>query len=252
MTATGKLAGKRALISGATSGVGMATAEMFAAEGAVVGLIARRKTMLEKLAEEIGSRAAPLAVDVADDKAVGAAVAGFISQFGGVDILVNAAGIDGPAPLKELTPEVWRRQIEVNLSGTFFLARECALRMMDADGGVILNIGSELSFVGMGLYTHYCAAKFGVVGLTKAMAHELAPKVRVNCICPGPIDTPMMDAELAWFGDPVEARKAAVDRVPLKRFATVTEIAKAILFFAVDAPFATGSIFNIDGGTTIG
>lgn len=250
MAATGKLSGKRALISGASSGVGKATAELFASEGASVGLIARRADVLGEIAKPMGSNAMILAADVADDKAVASAVADFSKRFGGIDIVVNAAGIDGPAPLKDLTPEIWRRQLDVNLSGTFYLTREAALRMMEGDGGVVINIGSELSLVGMGFYAHYCASKFGVIGLTKALAHELAPKVRVNCICPGPIDTPMMDAELEWFPDPEATRKMAIDRVPLKRFATPQEIAEAILFFASGARFATGSILNLDGGTT--
>lgn len=245
-----RLTGKHVLITGATSGVGKATAELFVAEGATVGLIARRADALRGIVAALGSRAMALPADVADDKAVAAAVDSFVRAHGGIDIAVNSAGIDGPAPLKDLTPEIWRRQIDVNLSGTFYLTREAGLRMMAGDGGVILNLGSELSLVGMGFYAHYCASKFGVIGLTKALAHELAPKVRVNCICPGPIDTPMMDAELEWFPDPVATRQAAIDRVPLKRFASAQEIARAILFFAVDAPFATGSVFSIDGGTT--
>jgi len=246
----GKLDGKRALITGASSGVGKATAALFANEGATVGLIARREVELKAVAAPLGTRAMALVCDVADDRQVAASVAAFADAHGAPDILVNAAGIDGPAPLADLTPEVWRRQIDVNLHGTFYMAREAGLRMLAGDGGVILNLGSELALVGMGFYAHYCASKFGVVGMTKSLAHELAPKVRVNCICPGPIDTPMMDAELEWFPDPVATRAAAIDRVPLKRFATPEEIARVLLFFACDAPFATGAIFNIDGGTT--
>jgi NAD(P)-dependent dehydrogenase (short-subunit alcohol dehydrogenase family) len=245
-----RLQGKRVIVTGASSGVGKATAMLFAEEGATVGLIARRADLVKDIASALGARAMALPADVADDKAVASAVESFARLHGGIDIVVNAAGIDGPASLKDLTPEVWRRQLDVNLSGTFYVAREAGLRMMEGEGGVIINLGSELSLVGMGLYAHYCASKFGVIGLTKALAHELAPKVRVNCICPGPIDTPMMDAELEWFPDPVATRQAAIDRVPLKRFATPQEIARAILFFAVDAPFATGSVFSIDGGTT--
>lgn len=249
-SAAGKLAGKRALISGANSGTARAAAARFVAEGATVGLIARREDVLNKVASSLGDRAMPLAADVADDRAIAEAVSKFSDRYGGVDIVVNAAAIDGPAALKDLTPEIWRRQLEVNLSGTFFLTREGVLRMNGDGGGVVINFGSELGLVGMALMSHYCASKFGVIGLTKALAAELAPKVRVNCICPGPIDTPGMDAELNWYPDPEASRKAAIDRVPLKRFATVEEIAEVVLFFASDATFATGSIFSIDGGTT--
>lgn len=245
-----RLNAKRAIITGASSGVGKATAELFAAHGAKVGLIARRADILNDVAAPLGGSAMALPADVADDKAVARAVERFANAEGGIDVVVNAAAIDGPAHLKDLTPEIWRQQIDINLSGTFYVAREAALRMMAGDGGVIINVGSELGLIGMGLYVHYCTSKFGVVGLTKALAAELAPKVRVNCICPGPIDTPMMDAEIEWFGNPEETRKMAIERVPLKRMATAEEIAKSILFFAADAPYATGSIFSIDGGTT--
>ena len=245
------LAGKRAIITGASSGVGMATAELFASKGMTVGLVARREDVLSDLADRLGDAAHYAVADISDDVQVAAAVEKLSVAMGGIDIAVNSAGMDGPAPLEDLTPEVWRRQIDVNLSGTFYVMREVALRMKKAgNGGVIVNLGSELSLVGMGWFSHYCASKFGVVGLTKALAHELAPDIRVNCVCPGPIDTPMMDSELAWFPDPEETRKGAIERVPLKRFAQPIEVAQAILFFATDATYATGSIFSLDGGTT--
>jgi NAD(P)-dependent dehydrogenase (short-subunit alcohol dehydrogenase family) len=117
-------------------------------------------------------------------------------------------------------------------------------------GTSIVNVGSELSFMGMGLYVDYCASKAGLIGLTRAMAAELAERgVRVNAICPGPVDTPMMAAEIAWFPDPEAIRQAAVDRVPLKRWATPEEIAEAILFLAGQT-FTTGAAWSLDGGTT--
>lgn len=245
----GRLPGQRVLITGASSGVGEATARLFAAEGAKVALVARRRTALRRIAGELGQNAIALPADVADPKCVARVVGRAARTFGGLDIVVNSAGIIFPLALKDLTPQLWQRQIDVNLSGTFHVAREAALRMMEGNGGSIVNVGSELSLVGAALYAAYCASKAGVMGLTKALALELAPKVRVNCICPGPIDTPMMDSELAWFPDPEATRQAAVDRVPLKRFATAEEVAEAILFIAV-APYCTGSIFSVDGGTT--
>ena len=248
--AGGRLNGKRVLITGASSGVGLATAQLFVSEGASVGLIARRADVLSEIVNSLGDSARAYPADVSDDEQVAGAVSSMINELGGIDIAVNSAGIDGPASLKDLTPDVWRRQIDVNLSGTFYVAREAALHMQENQGGVIINLGSELSLIGMSLYTHYCASKAGVVGLTKALAYELAPNIRVNCICPGPIDTPMMDAELEWFPDPEATRIAAIDRVPLKRFATASEVAHAILYFSTDATYATGSIFSFDGGTT--
>jgi NAD(P)-dependent dehydrogenase (short-subunit alcohol dehydrogenase family) len=101
------------------------------------------------------------------------------------------------------------------------------------------------------MYSAYCASKFGVIGLTKALAAELAPTVRVNVVCPGPIDTPMMDAELDWFPDPEATRREATERVPLKRFAAPEEVVGAIRFLAFSAPFATGTVLPFDGGTTM-
>ena len=123
--------------------------------------------------------------------------------------------------------------------------------MAAAGGGSIVNVGSELSSIGMAMYAPYCASKFGVIGLTKALAAELAPTVRVNVVCPGPIDTPMMDAELDWFEDPVAVRAEAIERVPLKRFAAPEEVVEAIRFLAFEAPFATGTTLPLDGGTTM-
>ena len=215
-----------------------------------MALLARNQATLEELAQGLGTDSLVVPADVSDDEQVAAAVEMVTEAFGGIDVVVNSAGIDGPVPLGELDPATWRRQIDVNLSGTFYVCREVALRMRGA-GGVIVNIGSELSFIGMGLYVHYCASKAGVIGLTRALAAELAPEIRVNALCPGPIDTPMMDAELEWFPDPVAAREGAVERVPLKRFATADEVAEAVLFLAAGAPYATGAAVSLDGGTTM-
>ena len=237
-----------AVVTGAGSGIGAATARKLLDAGAAVALLGRRVEALEAVAAG-APRAMVRSVDVADSAAVAAAMAEVVATLGRPTLVVNAAGIDGPAPLADLTPAVWDEQIAVNLSGSFYVAREAAL-VMD-DGGSIVNLGSELSFLGMGMYVHYCASKFGVIGMTKAMARELAPRIRVNAVCPGPVDTPMMDAELEWFPDPGATRAAAVDRVPMKRFATADEIADVVLFVG-SAPFATGSCVAVDGGTTAG
>jgi NAD(P)-dependent dehydrogenase (short-subunit alcohol dehydrogenase family) len=245
------VAGSRILITGASSGVGQAAARAFAADGARVALLARREDRLRALADELGDVALPLPTDVADAASVTAAVARAHETFGGLDLAVNAAGIGMPTPLGELEAAAWREVIDTNLSGTFFVAREAGLRMLADGGGAIVNVGSELSSIGMGLYSAYCASKFGVVGLTKALAAELAPTVRVNVVCPGPIDTPMMDAELDWYPDPEATRREAIERVPLKRFAEPEEVVEAIRFLAFEAPFATGAVVPLDGGTTM-
>ncbi len=246
------LRGKGVLITGASSGVGLAAARAFSAEGAQVALIARRVELVESLAAELGDAAIAFPADVRDSDAIAEAVALADRTFGGLELVVNAAGVGFPCPLEDVTAEVWREVIGVNVSGTFSVAREAGLRMRDAGSGSIVNIGSELSSIGMAPYSAYCASKFAVIGMTKALAAELAPQVRVNVVCPGPIDTPMMDAELEWYPDPAEARRGAVERVPLKRFATPQEVVRAIRFIGVEARYATGSVLSLDGGTTIG
>src|SRR5262249_50949845 len=149
-----------------------------------------------------GEGAVAFGTDVADPNAVAVSVAAAWEALGGLDVVVNAAGVGLPTPLEELDAGGWQEVIDTNLSGTFFVAREVGLRMVAGEGGSIVNIGSELSSIGAAMYAPYCASKFGVVGLTKALAAELAPKVRVNVVCPGPIDTPMMDAEIEWYPDP--------------------------------------------------
>jgi NAD(P)-dependent dehydrogenase (short-subunit alcohol dehydrogenase family) len=243
--------GSRILITGASSGVGQAAARELAGEGARVALLARRAGALEELAAELGDAALALPTDVADAPAVARAVAAACEKFGGLDVAINAAGVGMPTPLEELDAGGWREVIDINLSGTFHVARESGLRMLANGGGTIVNVGSELSSIGMSQYAPYCASKFGVIGLTKALAAELAPSVRVNVVCPGPIDTPMMDAEIAWYPDPEATRREAIERVPLGRFAQPEEVARAIRFLAFEAPFATGTVLPLDGGTTM-
>jgi NAD(P)-dependent dehydrogenase (short-subunit alcohol dehydrogenase family) len=244
-------AGSRVLITGASSGVGQAAARAFADEGARVALVARRAEALAALADELGDAAIAHPADVADPAAVAAAVGAAHDAFGGLDVAVNAAGVGMPTPLGDLDAGGWQEVIDINLSGTFYVAREAGLRMLAGDGGTIVNVGSELSSIGMAFYVPYCASKFGVIGLTKALAAELAPAVRVNAVCPGPIDTPMMDAELDWYPDPEATRAEATERVPLKRFAAPEEVVEAIRFLAFDAPYATGATLPLDGGTTM-
>jgi NAD(P)-dependent dehydrogenase (short-subunit alcohol dehydrogenase family) len=246
-----RLAGKRALITGASSGIGAATTRAFSAEGARVALLARRPAPLEALAVELGDAARSFPADVADAGQVARAVAEAAEWLGGLDIVVNSAGIAVPVSLAELTEERWREVIDINLSGSFYVARETGLRMRRDGGGTIINLGSELSVLGMEMYVAYCASKAGVLGLTKALAVELAPDVTVNAVCPGPVDTPMLDSEFNCFPDPKAAHQATLERVPLHRLATAEEVAKAILYLACDAPYATGATLELDGGTTV-
>jgi NAD(P)-dependent dehydrogenase (short-subunit alcohol dehydrogenase family) len=237
-----------AIVTGASSGVGLATARRIHAEGGRVALLATRAALLEEIAAELGEGAYAVPTDVSDPGQVRTSIARCFELLGDVDLVVNAAGVDGPSSLLDMTDEKWARTIGVNLSGPFYVARESARQLKP--GSVIINIGSELSFMGMGLFVDYCASKAGLIGLTQALAAELAERsIRVNALCPGPIDTPMMESEIAWFPNPDEVRQFAIDRVPLKRWATPEEVADTLLYLA-GATFATGAAWTLDGGTT--
>jgi 3-oxoacyl-[acyl-carrier protein] reductase len=245
----GRLDGKRAVITGASSGIGEAAARLFVSEGARVALVARRAQRLEAIASELAPAAVAVPGDVSDPEQAKAAVHRAVSKFDGLDVVVSCAGISRPLSLAFTDAGAWKETIDVNLSGTFFVAKESGLRMRAAGGGVIVNVGSELSFIGMPLFAAYCASKAGVLGLTRALAAELAPTVRVNAICPGPVDTPMLQQEFDLAADPEAERAAMVDRVPLRRIASSLEAAEAILDLAL-MPFATGVALQLDGGTT--
>jgi NAD(P)-dependent dehydrogenase (short-subunit alcohol dehydrogenase family) len=247
--AEGRLAGRRALVTGASSGIGEATARLLAAEGAGVALLARRTRELQRVAADLTSAVA-VPADVADHREAIDALDAAEAQIGPVDILVNCAGVIGPVPLEDLTPPIWDQTLAINLSGPFYLGREAGLRMRERGGGHIVNVASDLAFTAMPGYVDYCAAKAGLVGLTRGLAVELAPHVLVNAVAPGPVDTPMMDHELASAPDPESARQETVRRVPLLRIAGPAEVARAILFLLTDAGYTTGSVLPIDGGVT--
>jgi NAD(P)-dependent dehydrogenase (short-subunit alcohol dehydrogenase family) len=189
--------------------------------------------------------------DVADPGAVEEATERTVVLIGEINALVNCPRIADPRPLTALDAASWQRTITVNLSGRFFLSRATALRMRSAKSdGSIVNLESELATIGMPSYVAYCASKAAIVGLTKAMAAELAPAIRVNALCPGPVDTPMLRGEVALAEDPEAALAHEHERVPLRRFANAGEVADAAIWLLVDGRFATGSIVALDGGTT--
>lgn len=240
----------RVLVTGSSSGVGEATARLFAADGAEVALLARRADKLQRLADELGENAHPIVVDVADAGAATVAVRQAISAMGGVDVAVNAAGVAGYAPLEHLDDDAWSRVLGTNLTGTFTVSREVGLHMRSSGGGSIVNVASDLAHMGAAGLAHYCASKAGVVGLTRALAVELAPHVRVNVVCPGPIDTPMLRSGLEQEQDPGLALREKEATVPMHRLADPDEVAQAIRFLAVVGTFATGTSMAFDGGTS--
>jgi NAD(P)-dependent dehydrogenase (short-subunit alcohol dehydrogenase family) len=252
MTETGAVDGElRVVVTGASSGIGRAAAERLVARGAKVALWARRAEELAALAEELGDAAVAVPCDVSDPEAVTAAARESESRIGLVNGLVNAAGLADPRPLAELDADAWHRTIGVNLSGSFFPCHAIAQRLRDeGKAGSIVNVGSELSAMGMPSYSAYCASKFGVIGLTKALAAELAPNIRVNALCPGPVDTPMLAGEFALAPDPERARVEENQRPPMARIGQPGEMADAAVWLLADATFATGAVVPVDGGTT--
>ncbi len=247
-----RLAGKRALITGASSGIGEAAARAFAREGvASLALVARRAEALDTLATELGEVAFALPCDVSDDAAVSAMVAEAWERVGEIDVLVHSAGVSNLAVLDELTPAHFRSVIDVNLSGAFYVCREVGLRMHATEsGGSIVTVASDSALLGEAAFVAYCASKGGLVAMTRALAAELLPNVRVNAVLPGAIDTPMVRRDLAELDDPEGAFAEIEARIPLGRLGRADEVADAILFLAAEGTYATGSALSLDGGTT--
>jgi NAD(P)-dependent dehydrogenase (short-subunit alcohol dehydrogenase family) len=243
------LAGKAALVTGASSGFGRHFARVLAGAGAKVALAARRVDALEKIAAEIragGGEAAALAMDVTDRASVAAAVAGAEAALGPITILVNNAGIPSGAFFTKTSEEEWRSVMSVNLDGVFRVGQEAARRMAaNRTGGSIINISSLLGFgVIKGLST-YSATKAAVLSLTRSMALELArDRIRVNALAPGYFATEFNTDYLAS-----EAGKRMMSRVPMGRAGAVHELDGPLLLLASDAgAFMTGSVVTVDGG----
>ncbi len=239
---------KRVLITGGASGIGAATAARFAEEGSRVAVLDLDEARCRRVAEAIPGRAATLVADVADPRAVGAAFERLDILFGGLDVLVNNAGVSIRHPVLDITDAEWRRVIDVNLSGAFRVAQQAARRMKDAGGGVILNMGSTNGLMGYPYYADYNASKAAVIELTRSMALELAPSVRVNAVCPGYIMTPMQQAE--YTAEMIDAVNA---KIPLRRHGRPEEVAALFAFLASDeASYITGQAYIIDGGEIAG
>lgn len=251
-----RLKNKVSLITGAGSGIGRATALQFASEGATVVIVDRDPDTAEKtlaLVEQAGGIGLALAVDVTQEQQVAEAIARTVQQFGRLDILHNNAGVSVLKPITETTEADWDFLFGVNLKGMFFGCKHAIPPMVQQGGGVIINTASELSIIGQPLYSAYCATKGGVLAFTRALSVEWAAQgIRVNAICPGPTDTPMLQAEFQIAADPAAEATAAIGSIPAGRLGTPEDIARVALFLASDdAAFVQGAAIVADGGRTI-
>jgi len=242
---------KVTIITGAKSGIGLATARRFASQGArvIISDIQEARKETEKIKAN-GGEAFFYQVDVSKAQEVTALFEEVIKMFGRLDILVNNAGIELAKRIPETSIEEWDHLMDVNLKGVF-LCSKAAIPIMKRQGvGVIINVASELGLVGGSEVAAYCASKGGVVQLTKAMAIDHASDhIRVNCVCPGPVETPLLTRILAASQDPKEEKAHILESIPLKRIAKPEEIAGVILFLASEeSSFMTGAVVAVDGG----
>ena len=239
---------KRVLITGGASGIGAATAARFLEEGARVVVLDHDVKAGERIVRELPELSGVVNADVARLEQVKAAFAKAIQMMGAVDVLINNAGISVRHNFLDITPEEWGKVLAVNLTGVFYVAQTAARHMMEKGSGVILQTASTNGMMGYPYYADYNATKAGVIELTRSMALELAPKVRVNAVAPGYVLTPMQRAEYT------DEMLAEVNRkIPLGRHAKPEEIAALFAYLASDdAAFATGHVYVMDGAETAG
>ena len=244
---------KRVLITGGASGIGAATAARFLEEGSRVCVLDRDAKACEQIKHELPALGEAIIADVTDLMQVEAAFAEAIRLMDGVDVLINNAGVSIRHKFLDITPEDWDRVIAVNLTGVFYVAQTAARHMcerfsVESGNGVILQTASTNGLMGYPYYADYNATKAGVIELTRSMALELAPKVRVCAVAPGYVLTPMQRAE---YSDAMieEVNK----KIPLGRHASPGEVAGLFAYLASDdAAFATGHVYTLDGGETAG
>jgi meso-butanediol dehydrogenase / (S,S)-butanediol dehydrogenase / diacetyl reductase len=242
------LKGKRVLITGGASGIGAATATRFLEEGAVVSVLDRDSRARELIRKTLPGLAGAFDADVSNRKEVQTAFSDAVGTMGGMDVVINNAGISIRHKFLEITPEEWDRVVAVNLTGVFNVAQTAARFLVEHEGGVILQTASTNGILGYPFYADYNATKAGVIELTRSMALELAPKVRVSAVAPGYVLTPMQRAEYT------DAMLDELNRkIPLRRHARPEEIAALFAYLASDdAAYATGQVYTMDGGETAG
>jgi NAD(P)-dependent dehydrogenase (short-subunit alcohol dehydrogenase family) len=245
---TNRLQGKRALITAAGQGMGRAAALAFAREGAKVIATDLDPDLLARVAQTAGIETAPL--DVLDDEEVRR----FVARVGAVDILFNCAGWVHQGTILECRPEDWDRSFQLNVRSMFTMCKAMIPRMAAAGGGVILNMASVLGArKAAPNRLAYAASKAAVEGFTRALAIDhVKQNIRVNCVCPGTVDTPSLGDRINAFADPVQARKDFIARQPMGRLATAEEIAETFVYLVSDeSSFMTGQAVFVDGGMSL-
>ncbi len=248
-----RLPDKACLITGAGSGIGRATALLFASEGARLALADIDGAAAEAVAEEIrarGCEARALAVDVTDGAAVAAMVERTVGAFGRLDVLVNNAGITVVATVEETGEAEWDRLMAVNVKGVFLACKHAVPVMRRQGGGVIVNTASNAASVGLRRRAAYVASKGAIAAMTRALALDhVDDGIRVNCVAPGTVDTALFDGLFAAAEDPAALRRAMAARQAMNRLGRPEEIAPALLYLACDeSSFVTGTMLTVDGG----
>lgn len=250
----GSLDGRSALITGGSSGIGLATAQLLLEEGAAVTISGRSGERLDRAADELSTHGSIETVngDVAEASDASRMVEAAVDHGGGLDYLFCNAGIPGVAPVEELTEDLWDRVLGVNLKGTYLTIRAAVPHLKKAHrDAAIVTMGSEAGLTGQPNLAAYCASKGGVVNLTRALALELIPfGIRVNCLCPGITNTPMCEEEANMAPDPAAVWKMWESWAPASRWADPSEQARAVLYLLRDATFMVGAVLVSDGGYT--
>ncbi len=250
-----KLKGQVAIVTGAASGIGAASARLFAAEGAKLALVDQDEAGVGQVASEIeaaGGAAITIAADVTDTAQARDGVARVLEKWGRIDVLLTAAGVSMGGTVDKIDEALWDRTFAVNVKGTYLWIHHAIAPMIAAQSGAIVTIGSQLAQSSAGGNAAYIATKGAIASFTKTMAVDHAKQgIRVNALMPGVIDTPMPARSLARFADPEAARERWRNRHPMGRIGQPEEVAKAALFLACDdSSFVTGTLLFVDGGWT--
>lgn len=250
-----RLQGKTAIVTGGTSGMGRGIAELFAAEGASVVISGRDADRGREVVDSIAARggaAVFIAGDIASVETNQRLVDAATANFGALHVVVPNAGILGVGGVLDSPLDVWHRTIDVNLNAVYYLIKLAAPALLRQGGSIVVN-GSIAAYRGFPNHPAYCASKGALVPLVRQLAIDLAPSVRVNILCPGQVDTPLLWDSAKAFPNPTTAVAEVAARMPLKRLGTPEDIAKAALFLASDdSSWITGTALTIDGGITTG